>query len=201
MVQDNIIEELGAPNYHFLGYDTAKFLYEDNEVVGTGAGGQVASPKDTCSYWSLRKNVVTELNSQFCYLQGYGGTNGAMDICYNYIVRIAGVDGQIFNTTGTSLPNGIYRNTVVARFYIRANDGLCEHNFTKDVIINDDSGFIDRIRLADILDGPPEINYDNNVSEPVSNQNTTIDNVTGYLLESYLSANGITRGTRGHEVA
>lgn len=191
VVQDNVVT--GGSGYFFLGYNNTKVLVEDNIVSGMTGASHGISPKDGNNDWFIRGNDI-EVAEGAVFIQGYdsrGVGNSNIFIEYNKLIGASPSALSInANADGDLGPLYIRRNTFRGRVYIRGSSE--NYSFSKNVIINSDSGSTDRIMIGG--GNVSNIIYDDNLtgSEP--------DNIVdsqSYLTTSY----GSYIGSHGFEIA
>lgn len=203
VVQDcDVANGGGNTAYMFLAYNNDYVLAEDNTINNLGYG---ISPKDTNNYWWIRGNVCTNCPLGSVQLQGYV-EGGNMVVEYNRMDQSAASSALSINANGAieDGPLYIHRNTIYDRkIFVRGESIADLFNFRRNVLINDNGLEADKdgnLARIDIASTNANISFEENISEPTANEATTIDS-NGLLLDSYLTANSLTRGTRGHEIA
>jgi len=160
-------------------------------------GGTFASPVRGISTGSIRQ-----------YQGNDGGSGDNPDLnesCWNLVFQIPGPNGGnspsalvYGDATFANWTGAEYRNTIVGPRFATGNASFTNVlNSTGNLIcsehgIENDAAHYGATNLT--------LNVSGDVVDTYANRASVVDPVTGYILSSYATANGITLGTVGHQV-
>lgn len=192
-----------------IWYSVTYGVFEGNTITGMNLGGSTEGfrTKGRCAYVTTRNNrAPTAQSFGQAVLSHYQGTDGNQgdtpnynELCWNYVRQGASSDGASWYGAATYAPwtGYSYRNTLLGECDFSAWSQTCSLLLQENVLLNHSGNANDN-------SGSPVIGLTitdtNNIKSVFANAATTVD-ANGLLLSAYLTANGLTRGTRGHEVA
>jgi hypothetical protein len=195
----------------FVSYATEHIVFEGNtwETINAGSG---IYPKGASSYVTVRNNRMYASN--WCrHLYIYQGTynypgynNIGNEVCWNYAKSVgsgsttdqATLDWGRSSSTEVAWEGWAYRNTIVgAVVFIEWNTSRPSVIYVDNNVFLNSSGTANDMTTNQYA---ATTIANNNILRTKVNEPTTID-ADGKLLDSYLTANNIVRGTIGHEIA
>lgn len=173
--------------------------------------------KGHCAQNTIRNNYIPAQSfgtSPIVQHQGIDGDNDDVsdqpnfnETCWNYGFQTPpGHNGS----TGTAHTYGAgtyapwtgycYRNTFVGAFWVSSNGLACTMHLNSNVLLTEAGVVNDATTYGSGPTAGLTLSQSNNVIGSFANRASFVDSA-GLLLSAYLSSNGLTRGTRGHEVA
>lgn len=193
-----------------IWYSVTDSVYEGNSVTGMNTGGSTEGfrTKGRCDNITMRNNRAPTLQSLgqsvFSHYQGGDGGQGNLannnEMCWNYAVgpnnRDTGAAAYGRNTQA-SWNGWMYRNTFKGAVVIGSNGFTCGL-ISENNVLCDFSSTANDMYSQNIVG--LTVTGSNNSLTSFGNAANVIDS-NGLLLAAYLTANGLVRGQRGHEVA
>jgi hypothetical protein len=198
-------------------YVTQYAVFEGNTTTtnwsGSAASGFMA--KRLAWYFTWRNNRMVTESSKFMFFPFYSvsSTYGLTlpsvfegdEICWNYGVELTPTgdpDGACVDV-GRSLGSvpydiQVYRNTIISSTFFRGGGTTANKVWLGSNVLLTRAGVVND-QWSSPPTPPPDIANINNIVGDRVNRASFVDS-DGLLLESYLNANSIARGTVGHEV-
>jgi hypothetical protein len=186
-------------------------VYDGNEISGMNLGGSTEGfrSKGRCAYISYRNNRAptaqtfgASTGAVLSHYQGNDGSTGDTpnhnEICWNYVLGPNNRDERAMNygyATYSPWDGYIYRNTFVGA--VAFVGPSCDMDLENNVLLTITGASNDRYAGDS---APPTTTSSENVVAAYSGAASIVDG-NGLLLDAYLTANSLVRGTRGHEVA
>lgn len=192
-------------------YSATYAVYDGNVISGMNLGGSTEGfrSKGRCAYISYRNNSAPVAQTfgagTGAVLSHYQGTDGNTgdtpnhnEICWNYVRGPNNRDDRVMNygfATYTAWSGYIYRNTFVgAAAFVGPGSTM---DLSNNVLLTITGTSNDRYSGDSAA---PSTTSTENVVAAFTSAASIVD-ASGLLLSAYLTSNGLTRGTRGHEVA
>lgn len=199
-----------------IWYSTKYWLIEGCQITGFLNARNVQQgfiSKGHCSEGTIRNCTVPSQSistAPFFQPQGSDGNLGDNpnnnETCWSYGVNAPpGNNGQngsanIYGSASYSAWTGyLYRNTLVGGNYLAASASFPSTLYMRENVLCTEHGIPNDATFYGAQPGLTLVNTNNAVST-YANRNNVVVSATGYLLDAYLTANGLTRGTRGHQV-